>query len=293
MPGDCSIDGEIARLATAQMGRVARAQLLSAGVGREEIDGRVKRGALHVVHPGVYAVGHTADPPFAREMAALRAAGDDAHLGRRSAALVQRIIPRWDGDVEVISSRLIRRPGITAMRRRLAEWQQRTHQALRLTHPITTLIDLATVLDQDALEQATAQAIRNRLTSETQLRRYLTQATPRPGLPALKAAVGRRPRLTRSKAERLLLNLLRKARLPLPESNHEVNGYEVDLVWPEHRLIVEFDGFAYHSDRHAYETDRTRDADLQAAGYRVIRITWRALEDSPEAVLARIARALG
>jgi very-short-patch-repair endonuclease len=41
-----------------------------------------------------------------------------------------------------------------------------------------------------------------------------------------------------------------------------------------------------------FERDRLRDADLQAAGYRVIRITWRQLQSRPEAVIARLAQAL-
>ena len=38
--------------------------------------------------------------------------------------------------------------------------------------------------------------------------------------------------------------------------------------------------------------DRARDAELQARGYRVIRITWRQIETSPHAVVARLAAAL-
>jgi very-short-patch-repair endonuclease len=56
--------------------------------------------------------------------------------------------------------------------------------------------------------------------------------------------------------------------------------------------VVDVDGYAYHGTRAAFERDRARDAELQAAGYRVIRVTWRQLVDEPEAVIARIAQAL-
>ncbi len=68
-----------------------------------------------------------------------------------------------------------------------------------------------------------------------------------------------------------------------------VEGYEVDLLWREQRLIVEVDGFAYHSSRAAFERDRARDAALQAAGYRVVRLTWRQIIDEPHALVAQLA----
>jgi very-short-patch-repair endonuclease len=52
------------------------------------------------------------------------------------------------------------------------------------------------------------------------------------------------------------------------------------------------DGFAYHASRAAFERDRLRDAELQAAGYRTIRVTWSQIESRPEAIVARIAQAL-
>jgi very-short-patch-repair endonuclease len=67
---------------------------------------------------------------------------------------------------------------------------------------------------------------------------------------------------------------------------------EVDAVWPRERLIVELDGFSFHGHRAAFERDRARDAALQAAGYRVIRLTHRRLEGEPAAVAADVARLL-
>jgi very-short-patch-repair endonuclease len=66
----------------------------------------------------------------------------------------------------------------------------------------------------------------------------------------------------------------------------------VDFVWHPQRLVVEVDGYAYHGHRAAFEGDRLRDAELQACGYKVMRITWRQIEARPEAVIARLAKAL-
>jgi very-short-patch-repair endonuclease len=86
--------------------------------------------------------------------------------------------------------------------------------------------------------------------------------------------------------------LIRAAGLPAPEHNVRMLGLEVDMLWPQQGLVVEVDGFAYHSGRAAFERDRIRDARLAASGLRVMRFTWRQLSARPHAVVARLAEAL-
>jgi very-short-patch-repair endonuclease len=59
---------------------------------------------------------------------------------------------------------------------------------------------------------------------------------------------------------------------------------ECDCVWPSHRLVVELDSRRFHGTRAAFERDRARDRVLQAAGWRVVRITWRQLHDDADRV---------
>lgn len=74
--------------------------------------------------------------------------------------------------------------------------------------------------------------------------------------------------------------------------NATVGGFEVDFLWRDHGLVVEVDGFAFHSSSAAFERDRVRDATLAAAGVGVMRVTWRQLAGGREAILARLAQAL-
>jgi very-short-patch-repair endonuclease len=83
------------------------------------------------------------------------------------------------------------------------------------------------------------------------------------------------------------------AGLPLPMTNRQIEGDEVDCVWAKERLIVELDGRATHDTSHAFERDRERDRALAAAGWRVIRITWRQLHEEPHLVEADLRRLLG
>jgi very-short-patch-repair endonuclease len=74
--------------------------------------------------------------------------------------------------------------------------------------------------------------------------------------------------------------------------NARVGRYEVDFLWRERALVVEVDGYRFHSSRASFERDRRRDADLTTRGLRVIRITWRQIVREPEALVARVATAL-
>jgi very-short-patch-repair endonuclease len=78
----------------------------------------------------------------------------------------------------------------------------------------------------------------------------------------------------------------------MPETNVRVCGCEVDFLWRVEKLVVEVDGHGFHGHRAAFERDRRRDQRLVAAGYRVIRVTWRQLVGEPLAVITRIAQAL-
>jgi very-short-patch-repair endonuclease len=62
----------------------------------------------------------------------------------------------------------------------------------------------------------------------------------------------------------------------------------VDFCWPEHRLVVEADGFAFHADRGSYRRDRERQNDLERLGWRVLRFTWEDVQGRPEYVVALV-----
>ena len=105
------------------------------------------------------------------------------------------------------------------------------------------------------------------------------------------SAVGSAP--TRSTLERMVLRLIADAGLPRPLVNHRHGRDIVDFTWPEHRVIVEVDGWAAHGDRQAFERDRARDAERQAQGYVVLRFTWTQVTEHSLRVVARIAQTLG
>jgi very-short-patch-repair endonuclease len=165
---------------------------------------------------------------------------------------------------------------------------------IRVTAPARTLIDFASQATPDELEAAVSEAFALRLVTERQLQAAMARAPHRAGVGALRSLLRSTggPVITRSRGERQLRKLLAAARLPLPLFNQPLLGYVADVLWPDQRLVVEFDGYQFHGHRLAFERDRRRDATLVAAGYRVIRLTWNQLTKEPFAVVALLSRAL-
>jgi very-short-patch-repair endonuclease len=272
-------EAALAALAARQQGVVTTTQLEAAGIGRRGIAHRVVQGRLTRIYRGVYRVGPMAGP-YGREMAAVLATG--GALSHQTAAGLWGFRAPHDGDPHVtVQGRDARsRAGLRV--HRSASLDAAVHNGLRLTTPTRTLHDLAPLLPQHELDRAVEEAVIRGLATPEALQTR----------PALRRATMVEPQITRSEAERRLRALIRAARLPRPVTNVKVAGWEVDAFWPAHKLVVEVDGFAFHGNRAAFERDRRKDAALVAAGYRVIRITWRQLVDEPHAVVALLARLL-
>ncbi len=108
------------------------------------------------------------------------------------------------------------------------------------------------------------------------------------------ADMGWGPEPTRSHLERAFLKLVRDAGLPSPEVNVRIGPYVVDFLWRDERLVVETDGYAHHSDRTSFETDRRRDRELSSRGLTVLRFTYRDVIEEPVDVVASLrARLFG
>ncbi len=307
------VDRAVMAVARRQHGAISWTQLTRTGLSAGGVRNRVARGWLRRVHRGVYLVGPLlAIHSYA--MAAVLAAGEDALLSHYPAAVLWGLRPPCDAAIDVtVPGRKARdRPGIRLHRSHLHPTDRARHQSVPVTSPARTLLDLATQLTQRNLDRATDEARVHRLVTDHALTGKVPLSTrPRGstkrtrklneqfrryphhrGTPAPTQAIQTEPALTRSEAERRLLELIRAARLTTPETNVRVGQHEVDFLWREQRLVVEVDGYAFHSSRGAFERDRRRDADLAREGIRVVRVTWRQIADEPEAIVATLAAAL-
>jgi very-short-patch-repair endonuclease len=182
-----------------------------------------------------------------------------------------------------------RRPGLIVHEAQLTA-DVTNRAGIPVTKPARTLIDLADVAPRRTLERAIDEA--------EFLRPDCTGLAPRHGrrgsgaLSSVLAVHTAGSTRTRSELEELFLALCNKHDLPRPQVNVHIEGCECDFVWPEQRLIVETDGAAAHAGERRRVRDLERDAELVAAGWRVIRITYERLLREPERVAEQIARAL-
>ncbi len=285
------LDRAIADLAGRQQGVVARRQLAALGLGAKAIEYRLRAGRLHAVHRGVYSVGHTVLTGDGTWRAATLVI-EGAVLSHRSAAAVWGIRPADRAAVEITTSRSWKnRARIEVHRMALRADEVTAERGIPVTTPARTLLDLAAIVPYHHLERAATEAEIRRLGSPTSLADLVARYPGRAGTPAINRLLERRDigrNITKHELELRFLAFLDAHGLPRPHVNTRIHGREVDALWPDHRLIVELDGFATHGTRRAFEEDRARDRALLLAGYRVTRITWRQLTAEPAALAAEL-----
>jgi very-short-patch-repair endonuclease len=288
----------LAAIASRQHGLVTREQLRSVGIERGALEHRLRAGLLARVLPRVYALAGSQQTVEQRLAAAVLYAGQGAVVSHRSAAEFWSLLPHTPGravDVTIACGQARSRPGVCVHRSRTLHAREiRQRWRIPLTSPARTLLDLADSEPFEVLEAAFTEALVHSLSCGEEIRALLRRSPPHRGARRLLSllAVEEEQGYTRSAAERLLRAMLAPTGLPMPEFNVLTAGHLVDCRWRKQRLIVYVDGYQTHGTRAAFESDRRADQDLVAAGYRVIRVTWRQLTQHPERVLVRIAQAL-
>jgi very-short-patch-repair endonuclease len=290
----------IADLARQQHGVVSRAQLLEFGMGSRAIEGRIERGGLYRLHGGVYKVGYRRITRKGRWMAAVLASGSGACLSHRSAGRLWRLIPSAGERVEVICppDHRARRRGIVAHEAVVADDERQVVDGIPVTSPFRTIFDLAAVLDMRGLERAQHEAEVRGLRDRVSLPMLLDRYPGRRGTRKLREVLGaKRPvGVTRNEFEEAFLALVDAHGLPRPRMNADlaIRGrfFEIDALWEQERVVLELDGRSIHATPRNFESDRLRDRILIAEGWRTMRVTWRQLQEEPEAIAADLQLAL-
>jgi predicted transcriptional regulator of viral defense system len=291
-------DAAIAALAELQHGVVTRVQLLDLGLSSSAIHRRVIAGRLHVLHPGVYAVGDLALPRLGHLAAAVHASGRDAVASHRSAAALHGL-RAYEGRPEITARPGTRKHcGIEIRRGALAADEVAVVQRIPVTTVARTLLDLGAISD-DLVVRAVRQAEFLRVFDLAEVSRLLDRYPRRRGTARLRAAIRAAvdsDLRTRSEMEITFHALVLDADLPWPEVNGTVALNEItleaDAVWRDARLIVELDGRQAHATRHAFEADRERDRLAALEGWLVVRITWRQLNEHPARLVRDLRRLL-
>lgn len=270
----------IALVAGKQFGYITRTQLLAIGLGSRAIESRVATGRLIPVYAGVYAVGYVNRTPVARAAAAVLACGETAALSHGSAASLWGFEKHWDAPFEVTARSVRIRQGIKVHRSRTLGRRDITKQlGIRVTSPARTVLDNAPRLTGKRLSRFVNDALRTPYLHSADLADVLNRNPNHPGTKRLLRFV-HGPK-TNSPLEDDFLEFARRYGLPTPVTNTHLNGYEIDVFYPRERVIVEIDGYLFHSDRDSFERDRKRDAVMLEAGIVTVRITEERMKQEP------------
>ncbi|MEA2192827.1 MAG: hypothetical protein QOI73_2948 [Solirubrobacteraceae bacterium] len=287
------VDRLIGHVAAGQDSLITWDQLRELGLGRGAIEHRVKRGLLQRLHVGVYRWGTPTCSPWMSARAAALACGAGTVVTHHATLGLFELRPHPVGPVDVtVIGRRVRRAGIRVHTAAALHRDDVCElRGILVSSPARALLEVACELSPRDLAEAVEQAQVRRLARKSEIAAAIARAEGRRGVPALRALVDE-PAFTRSRAERLLVRLLRAARLPEPAFNAHVAEFEVDALWRRERVVLEFDSYEFHATRAAFERDRRRTATLTRRRYIVLRTTWRELTREPHALVARTAEAL-
>jgi very-short-patch-repair endonuclease len=270
------LEEAIALLAERQFGKVSRQQLLGLGLGAKAIDYRVSRGWLRPDFAGVYSLGHRPESRESRWMAAVLAGGRDAVLSHWSAATLHAMRSGTGPRSHVTTPR--RRRGlanVTFHYARLKLDEMTDINRIPVTTPGRTLIDLAPQTRPHVLSRMLAAS--EDCWVGPPLEALIDRYPRRAGTPKLRAVAEQARSRSRSDLEAEFLEWLDEAEFPRPQHNATIvltdSQFECDFVWDKEGVIVELDTYATHGDREAFTRDRERDRKLQAAGWRIGRVT--------------------
>jgi very-short-patch-repair endonuclease len=294
----------IAAIAVRQLALITRGQARLVGLTDRQIRGRVDRAVWEVVLPGVYRIAGT--PATGRQgmLAATLWAGRRSALSHRAAGVLWGLDGVHAERLEVIIERprRLEHPAVIVHRTgTLPRLDRATSDGIRVTAVARTLVDLAGVLDPEALELAVEDALRRELTSVARIRHRLEElgGRGREGCDVLRAIVAAQQpgrRVSGSAPEIRLRRLLVRAGLGSPVAQFRVHtpGFEafVDLAYPTARLALEYDGEQWHGGRVKRQRDRVRDHRLSALGWRVMHVGSSDLRDGATDLITAIRAAL-
>ncbi len=275
------------------------------------IDDRLRSRRWTALHRGVYAERASAPTETRALVAALAAVGPDSQASHLSAAWllgIQRAAPSapW---VLAPPGRQRRPTGVKVFRSAVATAPVHRH-GLPCTSAARTLIDCATVVPAADLADLVDRALAVRAVDIPTILRALDpnhDPSRRAGRRALRAVLAGRGHLggpAPSVLESRMARLLNQLGIPQPQAEvretvqprvssdpYLAKEYRLDFAWPDGRLAVEVDGYAWHSSPDQMRRDQRRRNSLIQSGWIVLVYTWRDVTEEPRRVGEQISAA--
>ena len=273
-------------------GVLSLAQALACGLSPSAVDRLVRSGEWIRIARGVFLVSGHLRSDRAQARIAVLSVGAQAVLGGAAAAWWLGIHPARPRRHLVFTGARgqHRRASSTTVvaHRNLQSADVVVHNGLRVTAAALTVLDAAVALGIEVIDRA---LLMRRVTVE-ELRDAHARYPKRHGSGTVAGFLELIADGTRSVAERVLTGLLDDADITGWVAGLRWRAFEIDLAFPELKLAIEVDGFAFHRDVTTFQYDRTRRNALVADGWVVLNFTWADLIERPDDVIAQIRSAL-
>lgn len=293
--------GEVAllRVAADQHGVISRSRAVRAGLSADQIERRVRSGQWERVLPGVYRIEGAPLTWQARLSAVSLWAGPGAVFSHRTAAALWGFTRfKQSGPVHVTLRRRAQNPeGVVA--HRAAGIEVGAANGLRVTSVLRTLLDLSATEPESDVRASVDEALRRKWTTTEKLQSFVARNSRHRGVAFLSKLLheylgGDGP--TESELEAQVQELLEAEGFPRASRQQAllVGGRRrrLDFTFPGTKVVIEADGYAWHSSPLSFERDRARISALTARGFRVLQWTWAGLHERPDELVRDLRLAL-
>jgi very-short-patch-repair endonuclease len=283
----------IERIVQRQAGVIGLRQAVQAGMSARTVQRRVASGAWRELLPLVYLVsGH-------RRTDEVRVRAASLWIGRAPAAVTGLAAAYWHGMldaapalVEITVPRTTHRSapsGVVVRRRDLHAVDVVEHRGLLVADGALAALEAAIALPDGS---AFLDRVLQRHLPFLELYECYSRNLGRRGWKQAGRLVIAAADRADSAAERILKKLLREAGITGWVVGHRFGPHVIDLAFPEHRLAIELDGWAFHVDVDRFRADRRKGNALTRAGWTLLRFTWHDLVTRPREVVAEILHVL-
>ena len=288
--------------ARAQHGLVTSEQAISA-LGPYRRRRWVTEGRLVHVQPNVYRLAG-APETWHQALKALELSTNGVVSHRSAAELWGLLLPAGyvEASIKHGHATRIRPPAIVHRIKDLRRDLALEREGVRLTDPVRTIVDIGLVVPSGIVGAALRRAISKRLLSLADAR-HIRERLGRQGRNGtgvlgevidLQVLAGEK---AESELEERFLRLRR--RYDLAELMLQFEVWElgrcvgrVDGAVPRLKLAIEIDGYEHHSTPEAFQHDRSRQNELVALGWTVLRFTWTDVVHHAERVARQIRAAI-
>lgn len=278
-------------------------EAMALGLAKSTLQRRVESGVFVRVGKGMLALPGTATRSDIGMRAALRLL--NGVVSHQSAARIHgfEAIPDSPPSITVSHRSSYSFPGVVVHQSTdlLEEYVQEI-DGIRVTTPARTLVDLAKIFGPRRLERVIEHAL---VTGKVDVEEFIDLVTAlsrkgKRGMKKLHKIIDERlmgTAVSDTELERVLYQLIDDAGLPRPMRQFHapwlksLNG-RVDFAYEDEEIVIEADSRRWHLTFDAFEVDKIRDNAAQIAGWIVLRVTWRMINEEPSEVVGTIREAL-